>query len=133
MPEVGTPAVPIFEAAFEAARRAHVDAVMEFSDLISYNKVDRVARAAATAKLPSMFTFREAPDAGALMSYGPSIPEMWRRTADFVVRILEGVKPAEMAVEQPTRFEFVVNLKAAKALGLIIPKTVLLEATDLIQ
>ena len=122
-----------FEAAFEVARRSHVEALIEFSDLVSYNNAGRVAGLAAAAGLPSMFAFREAAEAGALMSYGPSIPEMWRRGADYVVRILQGSNPAEMAIEQPTRFEFVVNLNAAKALGLKVPQAVLLEATDLIQ
>jgi putative ABC transport system substrate-binding protein len=82
-----------FQSAFEAARRDQADAVTEFSDLVSYANADRVALDAATSKVPSMFTFREAPDAGALASYGPSIPAMWRRAADFVVRILKGDKP----------------------------------------
>jgi len=122
-----------FEAAFEVARRSHVEALIEFSDLVSYNNAGPLARLAAAAGLPSMFAFREAAEAGALMSYGPSIPEMWRRSADYVVRILRGSKPAEMAIEQPTRFEFVVNLNAAKSLGIRIPQAVLLEATDVIQ
>jgi putative tryptophan/tyrosine transport system substrate-binding protein len=76
-----------------------------------------LAELAIKHRLPTMFTFRHYVDYGGLMSYGVDFPPLWRRTADYVARILKGAKPAELPIEQPTKFEFVVNLKTAKALG----------------
>jgi putative ABC transport system substrate-binding protein len=121
------------ETTFDAIRQQHVDALITFSDLLTYVFAARVAGLASAAKLPAMYAFREIPDAGGLMSYGPSIPQMWRRSADYVVRILKGEKPADMAIEQPALFEFVVNLKAAKALGISVPRTILLQADDVLD
>jgi ABC-type uncharacterized transport system substrate-binding protein len=80
-----------------------------------------------------MYAFREVPDAGGLMSYGPNVPDMWRQSAGYVVRILGGATPADMAIEQPRRFELVINLKAAVALGLSVPQPLLLQADDVIR
>ena len=121
------------ETAFEAIRRAHVDALITFSDLLTYVHAARVAQLTASARLPAMYAFREIPDAGGLMSYGPNIPDMWRQSADYVVRILRGAKPADMAIERPAKFELVINLKTAKALGLTMPQPLLIQANDLIQ
>jgi putative ABC transport system substrate-binding protein len=121
------------EAAFEAMRRAHVDALITFSDLLTYVHALRLAALAASARLPAMYAFREIPDAGGLISYGPNIPDMWRQSADYVVRILKGGSPGDMAIEQPRRFELVVNLKAAKALGVSIPQPLLIQADDVIR
>jgi putative ABC transport system substrate-binding protein len=121
------------ETAFAAIGRAHVDALITFSDLLTYVYAARVAELAASARLPAMYAFREIPDAGGLMSYGPNIPDMWRQSADYVVRILRGTPPADMAIEQPSRFELVVNLKTAKALGITVPGSVLLQANDRIE
>jgi len=84
-------------------------------------------------RLPSMFGARRFPEVGGLMSYGSSATEPWRRAAAYVDKILKGAKPAELAVEQPTKFELVVNLKTAKALGITIPKELLLRADEVIQ
>ena len=121
------------ETAFDAIRRAHVDALITFSDLLTYVYAARLAQLAASARLPAMYAFREIPDAGGLMSYGPNIPDMWRQSADYVVRILRGAKPADMAIEQPRRFELVVNLKTAKELMLMVPQSLLLQADDVIR
>jgi putative ABC transport system substrate-binding protein len=121
------------DAAFEAVRRERVDGLIAFSDVVTYAFAKRVGALAAASGLPSMFAFREVPDAGALMAYGPSIPGLWYRGADYVVRILHGAKPADMPVEQPTRFDFVINMKAAKALGLTIPQSIVLQATEVIE
>ena len=122
-----------FDAAFAAIARERVDALITFSDALTYIYAKRVADLTAAARLPAMFAFREVAEAGALMSYGPSIPDMWRRAASYVVRILKGANPAEMAIEQPTRFEFVINLEAAKALGLTIAPALRLQADQLID
>lgn len=122
-----------FDAAFVAIARERVDALITFSDALTYVYAKRIAELATTARLPAMFAFREVADEGALMSYGPSLTGMWRRAADYVIRILKGANPAEMAIEQPTRFEFIINMKAAKALGLTIPQSLRLQADQVIE
>ena len=121
------------EAAFTAIQRAHLDALITFSDYLVYAYAERVAKLAAEAQIPAMFAFREVPDAGGLMSYGPNLVEMWRRSADYVVKILKGAKPADMPIEQPSRLELVINLKEAKALGITVPRAVLLQADYIIE
>ena len=121
------------ETAFDAIRGAHVDALITFSDLLTYVHAARLAALAASARLPAMYAFREIPDAGGLMSYGPNIPDMWRQSADYVVKILRGAKPADLAIEQPRRFELVVNVKTAKALKLTVPESLLLQADEVIR
>jgi putative tryptophan/tyrosine transport system substrate-binding protein len=85
------------------------------------------------ARLLTICNYREYPEEGCLMSYGPHFPDLWRRTADFVDKILRGTKPTEIPVEQPTTFELVFNLKTAEALGLTIPPTLLFQADDVIR
>ena len=88
---------------------------------------------AAKYRLPAIYAFREPVEAGGLMAYGPSFPERFRQAATFVDKILKGAKPADLPVEQPTRFELVVNLKTAKALGLTIPAALLVRAHQVID
>jgi len=121
------------DAAFDSMRRDHVEAMIMFSDVLSYIYAKEFARQAAVSRLPGMYAFREVPDAGGLMSYGPNIPDMYRRSADYVVRILQGANAGDLAIEQPTRFEFVVNVKTAGALGISVPQSVLLQADGTVQ
>jgi putative tryptophan/tyrosine transport system substrate-binding protein len=93
----------------------------------------RIVDFAAKRRLPGVFTSREFVEAGGLLSYAPSLAANWRRAAVFVDKILKGAKPADLPVEQPTKFELVINLKTAKALGLTIPQSVLLRADEIIQ
>src|SRR5262249_28756291 len=93
----------------------------------------RIIIFAASARLPTIFNSREYVEAGALMSYGPNFPDMFRRSAEYVDKILRGAKPGELLVEQPTRFDLAINLSTAKALGLKIPEAFLLRADELIE
>src|SRR5262249_16628700 len=93
----------------------------------------RILDFATKNRLPSVFWQRGFAEAGALLSYGTSYPDLFRAAANYVDKILHGAKPADLPVEQPTRFEFVVNLKSAKALGLTIPQSLLLRADQVIE
>ena len=94
---------------------------------------ERVINAAMQGRLPGVYAFQEFVQDGGLMFYGPNQPDLFRRAATYVDKILKGTKPADLPVEQPTTFDFVVNLKSAQALGLTIPQSVLLQATEVIQ
>jgi putative tryptophan/tyrosine transport system substrate-binding protein len=93
----------------------------------------QLAHFAVKNRLPTIFSFRSFVDAGGLMSYGPSIPDMCRRAATYVDKILHGARPGELPVEQPTKFELVINLKTAKALGLGVPQSILARADEVIE
>jgi putative ABC transport system substrate-binding protein len=93
----------------------------------------RLVAFAASRRLPAMFEERSFVDGGGLMSYGPNFPRQHRRAADYVDKILKGAKPGDLPIEQPTTFEFIINLKTAKALGFTIPRSVLLRADEIIQ
>jgi putative ABC transport system substrate-binding protein len=100
--------------------------------MLNTNRV-RINDLALDARLPSVCGFRELVDAGGFISYGASYPALFRRTAEIVDKILRGAKPADIPVEQPTKFELVINLNTAKALGLTIPETLLATADEVIQ
>jgi len=123
-----------FDGVFRSIRQQRVDALMTDGDpLTGGGALRRIADIAATQRLPGIHISAAFVEAGGLMSYGPSIYEAWRRVAAYIDRILKGAKPAELPVEQASKFELVVNLKTAKALGLTIPPTVLLRADKVIE
>jgi len=86
-----------------------------------------------TARLPAAFPFQEFAELGGLMSYGPNLPDMFRMAANYVDKVLKGAKPADLPIEQPTKFQFVVNLNTAKALGIEIPPSLLARADEVIE
>jgi ABC-type uncharacterized transport system substrate-binding protein len=122
------------DTAFAAMTRAGADALLVVADQALMDGLrGRVTALAAQSRLPAMYDWKMYVDAGGLMSYGPSISDTFRRAATYVDKILKGAKPADLPVEQPTKFEFVINLKTAKALGLTIPPHLLVLADEVIQ
>jgi len=113
--------------------KGHADALYVCIDTILFANRIRIITLALAARLPTMFTTREAVKAGGLMTYGPSFPELFRRAGDYVDKILHGAKPEDLPVEQPTKFDLVLNLTTAKALGLTIPPTLLARADEVIE
>jgi putative tryptophan/tyrosine transport system substrate-binding protein len=113
--------------------KGHADALYVCIDTILFANRIRIITLALAARLPTMFTTREAVKAGGLMTYGPSFPELFRRAGDYVDKILHGAKPEDLPVEQPTKFDLVVNLTTAKALGLTVPETLLVRADEVIE
>ena len=116
-----------------AALNAQADALYIVQDALVVANITRIMTFALTARLPTIFNSRDFVPAGGLMSYGASYPALFRRTADFVDKILRGSKPGDIPVEQPTKFELVVNLSTAKALGITIPSNVLALADEVIE
>jgi ABC-type uncharacterized transport system substrate-binding protein len=118
------------EIAFAAIARKRAEAILVLADPIFRKEATRLAY---LARVPAMYGLRENVAVGGLMSYGASFTELFRQAADYVDKILRGAKPAELPVEQPTKFELVINLKTAKALGITIPQSLLLRADEVIQ
>jgi putative ABC transport system substrate-binding protein len=120
-----------FDRAFSEARGA--SAVIQLDDVIFTSHRRQVVEVAAHYRLPTMYGFKEFVDAGGLMAYGPDYPDLYRRAATYVDKIFKGAKPADLPIEQPTKFELVINLKTAKLLGLTIPRSLLLRADQVID
>jgi putative ABC transport system substrate-binding protein len=122
-----------FESAFAQAKREGAQALITSVNPLIANQQRQVLDFAAKNRLPAMYPFSEFAEAGGLMSYGPNITDLFRRAADFVDKILKGTKPADLPVEQPTKFEFLVNLKTAKQIGMTIPQKVMARADKVIK
>jgi putative tryptophan/tyrosine transport system substrate-binding protein len=122
-----------FDNAFSAMTRDRAGALVVLPDAIFQNERRRIAALAAKGRLPAMYAWTEAVDEGGLMAYGASVPDIFRRAAVYVDKILKGAKPADLPVEQPMKFELVINLKTANQIGLTIPPNVLARATKIIR
>src|SRR2546423_2160803 len=116
-----------------AASKDRADALYVAADPVTQTQRRQIAIFAIGARLPTLCGFREYVESGGLMSYGASFADLFRRTAEFVDKVLHGTKPADIPVEQPTKFDLVVNLLTAKAIGLTIPETFLVRADEVIE
>ena len=121
------------EAAFTAMRKARIGALIADIDATMLSQRARITSLAAASRIPTIFGLREFVDAGGLMSYGPSLRDLYRRAASQVDKILKGASPADLPIEQSTKFELVINLKTAKALGLTIPPSLLARADQVTE
>jgi putative tryptophan/tyrosine transport system substrate-binding protein len=121
------------ESAFNAIKQASAQAVIVLTDAILYSQRNKIASLAAANRLPGMYHARGFVEAGGLISYAPSDTDLFRRAATYVDKIFKGANPGDLPIEQPTKFELVVNLKTAKALGLSIPQSLLATADEVIE
>ena len=121
------------EQAFTAMKRERPSALLLTADSVHQSIIDEILTFASRNRLPAMYQLKENVERGGLMSYGASVPNSFRRAATYVDKILKGAKPSDLPVEQPTKFELVINLKTARALGLTIPPSVLLRADQVIE
>jgi len=128
-----TRTVADIERSFDAASRRQADALVVGSDTLMQTNQGLVVSLAAAHQMPAIYTFRDFVDAGGLVSYGVSLPDLYRRAAGYVDRILKGARPDKLPIEPPTRFETVINLKAAKALGVTVPDAIIAGADDVIR
>src|SRR5262249_25639880 len=119
--------------AFEAASRARADLVNVYGDPLTLGQGAGIAELAMRHRLPTLHFFREGVEAGGLLSFGPDLPHIWRNVGKYVDKILKGAKPGDIPVEQPSKYELVINMKTAKALGLTIPQSLLLRADQVIE
>ena len=122
-----------FDEAFVTMRKGRAEALIVVQSTIFETSPYRIQQLATINRIPAIYGLRTSPDAGGLMSYGPNVPDIYRQAAVYVDKILKGAKPADLPVEQPTKFELVINMKTAKTLGLTIPQSLLLRADAVIQ
>ena len=134
-------ALPVFEAttaeeidiAFASAAAQHADAINVFGDTLTVNNAARITALAAKHRLPASYLYRQFVTNGGLISYGPSLADLYLRAGGYVDKILKGAKPSDIPVEQPTKFELVINMKTAKALGHTVPPALLVRADEVIE
>jgi putative ABC transport system substrate-binding protein len=122
-----------FERAFLDLTAGRAEAVIVVPSALTYTNRDQIASLALKHRLPSMYGAGQNVEAGGLIAYGPSYADTWRRSATYVDKILKGTKPGDLAIEQPTKFEFVINVKTAKALGLTLTPSLLRRADEVIR
>jgi putative ABC transport system substrate-binding protein len=122
-----------FDRAFADMTKARAGALAVWATPVLDSARRRLVELAARSRLPAVYSYRSYVDAGGLMSYGPELADLFRRAATYVDKILKGAKPGDLPVEQPTKFDFAINLKAAKALGLTIPQSLVGRADEVIQ
>jgi len=122
-----------FDGAFEAAVRGRADALIVIEDPFTFDHRERIVRFATDRRLPAVYGQKEFVEAGGLMAYGVNFVELMRRRASYVDKILRGTDPRDLPIEQPTKFDLVINLKTAKALGLTLPATLLARADEVIE
>src|SRR4029453_10758848 len=122
-----------FATAFSSMKREHAGVVFMLPDAMFFGRRNEIVDLAESSRLPLVAHLREFADAGGLMTYGPNVADVHRRAATYVDKILKGAKPGDLPIEQPTKFELVINLKTAKTLGLSIPQSLLLRADEVIQ
>jgi putative ABC transport system substrate-binding protein len=120
-------------AVFEAARQERAEALNVFASPFLASLHREIIDLSSRHRLPAIYQWKEHAQAGGLISYGPSLAGMWRQTGQIVAKVVRGANPAELPVEQPTKFEFIINLKTAKALGLSVPDTLLARADEVIE
>jgi len=130
---LGVRKISELDAMFTTMSKERGGSLIVMGEALFFPHRSHIPELAAKHHLPAIYPFRVFVDAGGLMSYGPSLPDLWRRGAYFADKLLKGAKPADMPLEQPTKFELIINLKTAKALGLTIPQSILVRADEIIQ
>jgi putative tryptophan/tyrosine transport system substrate-binding protein len=121
------------DAVLRGSIAKHVRAIITVEDPLTFGYREQIAEFLVKNGLPGIFGFRDYAESGGLLSYGSNLAELWRRTAGYVDKILKGAKPSELPIEQPTKFELVINIKTAKALGLTVPPSLLARADEVIE
>ena len=125
--------ITTLEAMFVKLRKDRPDALLVLGDPFLVRQRSRIAQFAIENKMPSAYTFREHVEAGGLLAYSPNYHDLFRRAATYADKILKGTKPGELPIEQPTKFDLVINLKTAKAIGLTVPLTLQAAASEVIE
>jgi putative ABC transport system substrate-binding protein len=132
LPTVEATKAEELDVAFASAVTQRADAMVVFGDYVTVFQAPRVVALAAEHHLPAMYLFRQFANGG-LVVYGPQLSDLWRRAGSYVDKILKGTRPSDLPVEQPTKFELVINMKTAKALGLTVPPSLLIRADEVIE